>query len=333
MFYFQLSLQVTSSPISKKYASSSENKSLHTGYHNNNSSSRSNSKKKHKKSLNTTQCIMYSCKDCENFVKLMKHNCHTTNDFCLHCINSCNAAQVNATTTTVSTPTVAKANLTNILAYPYGHHYLLYSTLLSSNQAALNRKINKSSCYDHHRYNEQGSRRQHHHHSYYLRQQKCQSNIFYCPSEMTTLSSPCYRKVLFNCKDDEKGRSVYHQSSSSAYHCSPSSSLSSMSVLHTSHDSNHQTNISLIDDKYPSKCKLSTRKSETIDHQNLLYSPLLLTLPCEDTMSQNMSSSFTLKSNQSSDSTTYYSSSASSSSSSSTSLSRSNSSPLSVASN
>ncbi|CAH8826549.1 unnamed protein product [Trichobilharzia szidati] len=329
--------KVTSSPMSKRYASASENKSLHTGYQNNNSSSRSNSKKKHKKSVNTTQCIMYSCKDCENFVKSMKHNCHT-NDLCLHCINSRDTTHVTTTTSTATTPTVAKANLTNVLAYPYGHRlcynysdsdYLLYSTLLSSNQATLlNRKINKSNCYDHYRYDEQGSRRrQHHHHSYYLRQQKCQSNIFYCPSEMTTLSSPCYRKVLFNCKDGEKGRSVYHQSSSSAYQCSPSSSsLSSMSVLNnTSHDSNHRTNIS-------SKCKLSTRKSENIDHQNMLYSPLLLTLPCEDTMSQNISSSFTLKSNQSSDSTTYYSSS-SSASSSSTSLSRSNSSPLSVASN
>ncbi|XP_018645898.1 hypothetical protein Smp_167360 [Schistosoma mansoni] len=238
--------------------------------------------------------------------------------------------------------------------YSDPNHLLNYGSLFSS---VNDRKWTKSkSNYHHNVYRSDDQQRCHHRQQ--TRRQQQSSDIFCCPpydhklsSEMltTTSFSPCYRKVLFNNDDGEdeiekKPICCPYASYSQQTLIQPSPSLSSaISLVHLKNTdgdlrvtSNHndissRSNHTVVtEEQYETRLmKLSTKKYDDDKNHlnNTIYLPLLLTLPCNvsDQDHYNISSSFTRKSDLSSDSTNY----SSSSSSSSTSFS----SPLSGASN
>ncbi|CAH8433685.1 unnamed protein product [Heterobilharzia americana] len=294
--------KITSSPVSNNQKLSPEKKSLYSGNH---------------KLLKKTQCSVYSCKDCRrNFVTSFKP------DYCYH--NSYFSSSCEHDRIYVYNVIASIFTPSNVPTYLYDHRlcciysdsdYLCSDPLLllsSSNYHTLVNR-NKLNCCNQHRYN--GHQTQQHQHLH-------QSDILCRPyriSTTTTSSSPCYRKVLFHCKEAQS-KFVYH----------PSAYTPTKSSLNTLNRNNDQTTIVVTEDQYSSKLKLSTKKFRNVDFQTKIFSPLLLTLPCHSTVNHSMSSSFAWKSNPSSDSASYYSSS---SSPSSTSFSRTNSSPLSVASN
>ncbi|CAH8441875.1 unnamed protein product [Schistosoma rodhaini] len=238
--------------------------------------------------------------------------------------------------------------------YSDPNHLLNYGSLFSS---VNDRKWTKSkSNYHHNVYRSDDQQRCHHRQQ--TRRQQQSSDIFCCPpydhklsSEMltTTSFSPCYRKVLFNNDDGEdeiekKPICCPYASYSQQTLIQPSPSLSSaISLVHLKNTdgdlrvtSNHndissRSNHTVVtEEQYETRLmKLSTKKYDDDKNHlnNTIYLPLLLTLPCNvsDQDHYNISSSFTRKSDLSSDSTN----SSSSSSSSSTSFS----SPFSGASN
>ncbi|CAI2723105.1 unnamed protein product [Schistosoma spindalis] len=316
--------------------------------------------------LSNTQCLMpSSCKECQNLIKSVKTCCHHNDFFPSYITKQQKACVQCITSPMINTTHITDSNNLLLPTYFFKNHfkngiysdpnYLLNDGLLFSsvNDRALTK--NKSNYhYNLYRSNDQQHCR---HRQQSRRQQHQSSDIFYCPSydhklssEMlaTTLSSPCYRKVLFNDGEEDKIEKkpicCPYASCSQQTLIQPSPSLSSAkSLVHLKNTdgdlrvtSNHndissRSNHAVVtEEQYATRLmKLSTKMYDDDDENHLhntIYLPLLLTLQgnVSDQHHYNMSSSFTGKSDLSSDSTNY-----SSSSSSSTSFS----SPLSSASN
>ncbi|TNN15664.1 hypothetical protein EWB00_001076 [Schistosoma japonicum] len=342
--------KVILSPVSMNLKSSSSNKQLllHIG------SNKSFSSYKLSNNTHISSC----CKEYQYLANSLKPCYHNSSCFpsCIidqqhRCMQCCITSSITNTTTNC---------LNNLPTYFFNHprhhqsnciysnsDYLLNDSLLSlSNNRTL--KKNKSS----HRHHSDLCRTSHGHQH---RRQQCpqQPNISRCSykvssSELTTLSSPCYRKALFDC--DELHRKLTYCPYMYSQPLHPASSLSSgISLVHlTSNDSHNRhttaittsinsvissgSNYPVCDGHFASKLKLSTKKCRVNDNydnhfQNTTYLPLLLTLPCNDNCNNHchnyISSSFIRKSDPFSESTAYYSSSSSSSSSSSCSSSSS----------
>ncbi|VDP69050.1 unnamed protein product [Schistosoma mattheei] len=313
--------------------------------------------------LSNTQCLApFSCKQCQNLIKSVKPYCHHNDSYFSSYITKQQKACVQCITSPMSNATHI-TDFNNLLLPTYfsknqfkdgiysDPNYLLNDGLLfsSENDRALTK--NKSNYhYNLYRSNDQ----QHCHHRQQSRRQQHQSSdMFYCPpndhklsSEMltTNLSSPCYKKVLLNDDDEDKIEKkpicCPYASCSQQTLIQPSLS-SAISLVHLKNTDdlrvtfNHNdisirsSHAAVTEEQYATRLmKLSNKRYDDKDRlHDTVYLPLLLTLQdnVSDQYHHNMSSSFTGKSDLSSDSTNY----SSSSSSSSTNFS----SPLSSASN